>query len=108
MEKENKKLKDIGNRIKEARKKKGISQAELADSIGVSLTYMSCLENGKKTMSIDKLIKITDVLQISADWLLRSDIPEVRSIYIKEIEEILKDKSNSEIEKILKALLEIV
>ncbi len=108
MENERKQLKEIGNRIKETRKSKGISQAELADSIGVSLTYMSCIENGKKAMSIDKLIKITEKLQVSADWILRSEIPEVKQIYVKEIEELLEGKTSSETEKILKVLLEIL
>ena len=40
--------KQIGSKIKTLREEQGISQAELAEKSGISTTYLSLLENGKR------------------------------------------------------------
>ena len=40
-----------GNRLKEIRKKKGLSQNTLALSLGISINYLSLMENGRKPLS---------------------------------------------------------
>ena len=44
---------ELGKRIRAARRKKGMSQAELADKVGISVPYVSDVENGKKTIGVD-------------------------------------------------------
>ena len=39
----------FGSELQEARKAAGLSQAELADHVGVSNTYISALESGRKS-----------------------------------------------------------
>lgn len=100
----NDRLKDLGTRIRQARKQKKLSQAELADIIQISPSHMSDIENGKKTLKIDLFMKITEALQVSADWLLRTNIPEVNSIYEHEISDLLKDCTTEEKEAYLDIL----
>jgi HTH-type transcriptional regulator, competence development regulator len=41
----------IGGRIKELRKKKGLTQRQLADDVGIHFTYLSKIENGNTQYS---------------------------------------------------------
>ena len=102
----NEKLKDIGKRIQKTRKEKGISQAALAEQINISTPYLSDIENGKVSYSITILMDITEALQVSADWLLRSDTPATNSIQIQEANNILSDCTPKEAELLLHLLSE--
>ena len=106
MARDNDKLIELGNRIKEARKLKKISQIELADAANISVSHLSNIENGKKSISIDLFIRVVEALQVSADWLLRTDTPEVKKIVSAEFDELLKDKSKDDIERIVRLVKE--
>ncbi|MGI5898158.1 MAG: helix-turn-helix domain-containing protein [Candidatus Dojkabacteria bacterium] len=49
-------------RLKEARKKMGISQYELATRSGIPRSAISEIESGKRNVSIAKLTKLADAL----------------------------------------------
>ena len=42
----------------------GLSQQELADSIGVSKGFISALEGGRSIPSLDRLLQIAEALQV--------------------------------------------
>ena len=65
----------IGDRIRAKRKEQKLSQRELAEMVHVSPSHISDIENGKKTIGVDILMRITEALQVSSDWLLRTNIP---------------------------------
>jgi transcriptional regulator with XRE-family HTH domain len=98
------KFKDIGSRIREVRKSKHLSQDALAEIINISPSHMSDIENGKKNISLDIFMRITEALQVSADWLLRTNIPPVANLQSGEIGEILSDCSASETQALIKML----
>jgi len=54
----------IGNTIKTIRKKKGIQQNELAEKSGISQTYLSQIENGTRTATLETLEKISNALDV--------------------------------------------
>ena len=54
----------LGARIKELRRSKGITQEQLVEMIGSDTNNLSRIENGKKFMSADKLAKIADALKV--------------------------------------------
>lgn len=89
-------LKELGARIRDARNKKGMSQMELADACGLSVPYVSDIERGKKCFSVDILLRIALALQVSADWLLRLDIPQTDYAYHSEAADLLMDCSDEE------------
>lgn len=97
----NEKLKQVGQRIQAARKEAGLSQSELAEKIDISVTYMSSIENGKTNCTIEIFMKITEALNVSADSLLRTNIPEVSAIYSRDMDELLKGCTAAEIESIM-------
>lgn len=59
--------KTIGKRIQENRKKKGITQEQLAEKIGVSTHYLSALERGVYNIKLETLVKILNEIDCSAD-----------------------------------------
>lgn len=97
----------IGSRIREVRVKKGMSQAELAAKANISLPHISDLELGKSRMMLASFVRITEALQVSADLLLRPDIPEVKNLYQSEFADILDDCTPAEIDSILKIVKEL-
>ncbi|MGA9289803.1 MAG: helix-turn-helix transcriptional regulator [Anaerobacillus sp.] len=63
----------FGEKLKGERKKKGWSQEEFAEQLFVSRQSVSKWENGQNYPSIEIIIKISDLLGITIDELLRSD-----------------------------------
>lgn len=103
----NGKLKGVGDRIREARKVMHLSQADLAERLQISPSHMSDIENGKKNIGLDIFMRITEVLQVSADWLLRTDIPPVSNIQNHEVAMILSDCTTDEVQFLIKMMKEM-
>lgn len=61
---------EVGRRIREARVKAGLSQPELAASLGVSQSLLSRWERGAKQQSVATLSRIADALNRSVHDLL--------------------------------------
>ncbi|WP_270195532.1 helix-turn-helix domain-containing protein [Faecalibacterium prausnitzii] len=59
----------LGQRIKEAREKCGLTQQELADQTGRGLRYLQDIEKGRKNPSFDVLASFIRRLGIFADEL---------------------------------------
>lgn len=57
--------KDIGKRIKELRKARGMDQLQASEIIGVSRSQWSNLENGKRNLNIQQIKKIADYFGVS-------------------------------------------
>lgn len=60
----------IGTRIKHARKKCDLTQADMARLTGISLSFYGHIERGSRIMSIETLCKISEVLDVDAHYLL--------------------------------------
>ena len=97
----------VGSRIRDARINRRMSQADLAAKANISLPHVSNIEKGKTSMKLETFIRIIEALQVSADSLLRPDVPEVRSLYQSEFDELLADCSPKELDSILKIVREL-
>ena len=69
--------KKLGKRIQSARRETGLSQEQLAEAIGKSPSAISTIETGKRGASLETLIRIANVLQVSADYLLADQLPHI-------------------------------
>lgn len=67
--------KAIGRRIKEYRKKTGLTQDELAEKVGLSSHYYSAIERGASFPRIEKLVAIINEIGASADQIF-ADVVE--------------------------------
>jgi transcriptional regulator with XRE-family HTH domain len=56
---------DIGATVRRVRRAQGITQAELADDLGITRQYLSELENGVDNLYITRLFEVLDHLDIS-------------------------------------------
>ncbi len=59
-----KSMKDIGNLVKETRKKQKLTQVQLAQLSNVGTRFLSDLENGKPTCEVEKTLKVLSNLGI--------------------------------------------
>mgnify|MGYP001998293578 CR=1 FL=1 len=64
----------IGLRVKQLRKKAGLSQEALALKAGIDRTYVNSVENGKRNVSIININKIATALNTSLANFFNSDI----------------------------------
>ena len=67
---------NIADRIQHLRKVKGISQEELANQIGVSRQSVSKWESGQAKPDLDKIIALSNIFDVSTDYLLKDDNEE--------------------------------
>lgn len=67
---------NLGENIRAARKKAGVTQRQLADKMGVYQKDVSRWENGEHAPTIDLLVEICKALEVSADLLLETGIGE--------------------------------
>ena len=67
----------VGNRLKDLRKQRGLSQEALANECGLDRTYITYIENAKKSMTIGTLFKITSALNITLKDFFTFDEGEV-------------------------------
>ena len=76
--------KAIGQRIKIARIKKGITQESVANIINMTPSHMSNVETGKTKVSLPTLIAIANALSVSVDTLLCDNVLSSKVIFEKE------------------------
>lgn len=100
-------FKQVGDRVREIRLQKHMSQQDLATKSNISLPHISDIELGKKGMHLSTFIRLTEALEVSADVLLRSNIPQVTEIYKGEFAEILDGCTPAEMETILRIVKEL-
>lgn len=61
---------EIGKRITKIREDMGMTKEEFAKHLGISGQYLGTVEHGKSYLSIDKLKKLCDFTNLSADYIL--------------------------------------
>ncbi|VIQ83164.1 Cro/CI family transcriptional regulator [Streptococcus pneumoniae] len=59
----------FSERLKELRKEKKLTQTELASKLDISQKSYSNWESGKAEPTLDNIIKLADLLEVSLDWL---------------------------------------
>ena len=60
----------MGNRIRQLRKERNISQGELAAALSISLAYMGHIERGTRIPSLDTLARVAVCLGVSLDSIV--------------------------------------
>ncbi|RDD69234.1 XRE family transcriptional regulator [Paracoccus versutus] len=74
---------NMGLRIKELRKDKGLTGEQLADMVGVSKGYISEIETGKKTPGAGLMMRFADALKCEVYELYEGTLAEQKDAALK-------------------------
>lgn len=75
-------MESLGTRIQAARKEKNIMQKELGRLIGAAKATISGYEAGNRKPDADTLLKIARTLDVTVDYLLGHESPEMVRRYV--------------------------
>lgn len=67
----------IGNRLLLLRKRRGLTQAEVAEAAGLSDRAYADIERGSVNMRVETLLKVCAVLRITPDEVLTDDTDSI-------------------------------
>ena len=80
---------ELGMKLREARNKAGFTQEQLAEKADIGVMYLGEIERGVKMPSMKIFIKLIEALDISADYILRNELPSGKEYVWDEITEKL-------------------
>ncbi len=92
---------NIGNNIAVLRKKKGITQEELANELGVSAQAVSKWENNSSCPDVSLLTKIADYFGVSVDALLRTQEDDIVDLAEEKEDNVKPDDKKNIVIKIM-------
>ena len=88
---------ELGEKIQISRKKKGMSQEDLANVLNVSRQAVQKWESGVSNPELNKVIELGRVLDVSLDWLLDEDkMLKEEAVVEEETEDSLEEKESTE------------
>jgi transcriptional regulator with XRE-family HTH domain len=61
----------LGDNLRNCRKRAKLTQERLAEKAGLSVVFLSLLENGWRTASLDSMLKIARALGVTLEDLVR-------------------------------------
>lgn len=61
----------LGDNLRACRTRAHLTQEKLAEKAGLSVVFISLLENGWRTASFDTLVKVAKALRVSMEELMR-------------------------------------
>jgi len=93
--------KKLGSRIREERLKLGLTQEVIAEDINVSVSYIGQIERGERSLSLDTLVKLTNRLGVTIDYLLQDSVKVNNEISIIQLENLLNGRSQKEVQMAL-------
>ena len=92
----------IGQRIKEVRTGKKLTQEYLAEKTGVNVSHISNIETNKVKVSLTLLVGICNALDVTMDYLLANEYHTPTSATEKELFNTIKDMNSAKLETLLK------
>lgn len=92
----------IGQRIKEVRCEKRLTQEYLANVTGVNVSHISNIETNKVKVSLTLLVGISNALGVTLDYLLENEYHTPTSITEKELFNTIKEMDNTKLETLLR------
>ena len=86
-------FKSIGERLREERLKKGMSQEDLAEKLDVAVAYLSRVERGGTTINLTRLGQISLILDVPLERFVTGIIKEDKNYLEEDFYEIFKQCS---------------
>lgn len=68
-------IEEAGKRIRTLRKSAGYTQEKLAVRLGTDKSYLGHVECGRRGCSVDILVRLAEIFDVSLDYLILGDDP---------------------------------
>lgn len=91
---------NIADKIIMLRKRRGLSQEELADMLDVTRQSVSKWESAQSVPDIQKILQLADIFGVTTDYLLKDD-EEVSTESVKPVTEKIKTLSREQTEEVM-------
>lgn len=96
---------EIGRRIAARRKQLGWTQEQAAEKSGLSHQFFACVERGIKNIRAESVIKISQAMDVSTDYLLLGKSSEIDHGRLLDMMEPLSEVQFQCLEEIIKNYL---
>lgn len=80
--------KRLGKRIREERQRLHLTQAELAEAVDISDTYMGAIERGERSLTLDTLVRLVNRLGVTVDYMLSDSVSDTDSNIMEQFKQI--------------------
>ena len=84
--------KRLGERIREERLRLHLTQAQLAEAIDISDTYMGAIEGGERSLTLDTLVRLVNRLGVTVDYLLTDFVSDSDSNIMEQFKQIIDNQ----------------
>lgn len=81
----------IGERLKKARLSKGLTQEQLAETLDVSVAFLSRAERGNVKINLARITQICDILDVSIGYILTGTVCNSKDYLTEDFSNLLKD-----------------
>lgn len=81
--------KRLGERIRQERQRLNLTQAELAEAIDISDTYMGAIERGERSLTLDTLVRLVNRLGVTVDYVLSDSVSDSDSNIMEQFKQIV-------------------
>ncbi len=80
--------KRLGKRIREERHRLNLTQAQLAEDIDISDTYMGAIERGERSLTLDTLVRLVNRLGVTVDYMLSDSVTDSDTNILEQFRQI--------------------
>ena len=86
----------LGNSIRHERLKLNLPQAQLAEKVALSTSYIGQIERGERNISLDTLVVICKSLGVTIDYLLQDSVNIEEDIVYNQLYQLISNRSLNE------------
>lgn len=95
----------IADNVRLCRKRQNLTQAELAERAELSLDSIKRIESGKRTMSLENFLRLSNALHVPLSYLLYAQVDKIPEV--ERIQCILRERSERQKEYLVHMLQEM-
>jgi len=92
----------LGKRVRELRRKAGITQLDLACRVNISESYIALIEADKRNPGMDIISALANEFHVSVDYLVSGKTSEDDNLRVREWSSLIRERSQKDIESALK------
>jgi transcriptional regulator with XRE-family HTH domain len=84
--------KRLGKRLREERRRQGLTQSALAEAVDISDAFMGQIERGERHLSVGTLVRLINHLGVSADYLLADSVSDSDGAVVNQFKQLIDNQ----------------